>query len=197
MWTSLCLCREQVAMPTRTRVLVLLHRVERYRTTNTGRIATLALANSELRDWNLLEVPNDAEGLEGPGVWLLYPGEDSQELSPDTPVRTLVVPDATWKRTRRMVNRSPELARLPRLRLPAGEPSAFLLRTNRHPGSVCTLEAVARALGVLEGPAVKAHLEGALDEFTRRVLSTRPPLPEAAWYRPAGPEAPCQEPPQP
>lgn len=175
MWTSLCLCRELVALPTRTRVLVLLHRVERYRTTNTGRIATLALGNSQLRDWNLLDVPNDPEGLEGPGVYLLYPGEESRELTPETPVRTLVVPDATWKRTRRMVNRSEELARLPRLRLPAGEPSAFRLRTNRHPGSVCTLEAVARALATLEGPEVERHLALALDKMTRRVLSTRPP----------------------
>lgn len=177
MRTELCLCRELVAVPTRTRILVLLHRVERYRTTNTGRIATLALANSELREWNLLDAPNDPSGLVGEGVWLLYPGEDSRVLDADLPVRTLVVPDATWRRTRRMVNRSPELAALPRLRLPAGDPSSFRLRTNRNPDSVCTLEALARALGLLEGPSVQAHLEAALDAVTERVLSTRPPSP--------------------
>lgn len=158
-------------------MVVLLHRVERYRTTNTGRIATLALAGSELRMWNLLDAPNDPEGLQGPGVHLLYPGEGARELKADLEVRTLVVPDATWRRTRRMVNRSGELAGLPRVCLPAGEPSAFRLRTNRNPQSVCTLEALARALGILEGPEIREHLEAALDLFTLRVLSTRPPNP--------------------
>ena len=176
MRTELCLCRDLVAMPTRTRVLVLLHRVERYRTTNTGRIATLALSNSELREWNLLDAPNDPSGLEGEGVYLLYPCDESRILTEDLPVRTLVLPDATWRRTRRMVHRSPELAALPRLCLPAGSPSTFQLRTNRNPHSVCTLEALARALGILEGPAVQRHLEQALEAVTQRVLSTRPPV---------------------
>ncbi len=178
MRTELCLCRDLAAMATRTHVLVLLHRVERYRTTNTGRIATLALANSELREWNLLDTPNDPSGLAGEGVYLLYPGEQAGILAEDTPVRTLVVPDATWRRTRRMVHRSPELAALPRLGLPPGPPSTFRLRTNRNPASVCTLEALARALGVLEGPAVQGHLEQALEAVTARVLSTRPPIAE-------------------
>lgn len=176
MHTGLCLCQVLEAVPTRTRVLVLLHRVERYRTTNTGRIATLALAGSELREWNLLDAPNDPTGLSGPGVYLLYPGETAQVLEPGLEVRTLVVPDATWRRTRRMVNRSPELAGLPRLCLPPGAPSAFRLRTNRNPHSVCTLEALARALGILEGPEVERHLEEALEAVTSRVLSTRPPM---------------------
>ncbi len=175
MRTELCLCRDLAPMATRTRVLVLLHRVERYRTTNTGRIATLALADSELREWNLLGTPNDPSGLTGEGVYLLYPGEQAGVLTQGTPVRTLVLPDATWRRTRRMVHRSPELAALPRLALPPGPPSAFQLRTNRNPQSVCTLEALARALGILEGPAVQRHLEEALEAVTTRVLSTRPP----------------------
>lgn len=171
---GLCMCAVLRSWPVRTRVLVLLHRVERYRTTNTGRIATLALAGSELREWNLLDAVNDLRGLQGPGVYLLYPGDGAQVLEPHLDVRTLVVPDATWRRTRRMVNRSGDLARLPRVCLPAGAPSTFRLRTNRNPQSVCTLEALARALGLLEGPEVEAHLEQALELFTRRVLSTRP-----------------------
>lgn len=176
MRTELCLCRDLDPLPTRTRVLVLLHRIERYKTTNTGRIATLALADSELREWDLLDAPNVAEGLSDPGACLLYPSASARELDPANPPSLLVVPDATWHVTRSMVRKSPELSAMPRVRLPEGGPSVFRLRENRHPGAVCTLEAVARALGVLEGPEVEAHLMDALEEMTRRVESTRPPM---------------------
>lgn len=164
-----------------TRVIILMHWSEQFRTSNTGRLASLALQGAELRIFDAAGVPDDASGLDDPereGV-LLFPGEEAVELTPAwaasraRPV-TLLVPDGTWRRARRMVRRNPLLQGIPRVTLPPGGPSEYQLRTNRREGAVCTLEAVARALGILEGPQVQARLEEVLREMNHRVLSTRP-----------------------
>jgi len=44
------------------------------------------------------------------------------------------------------------------------------LRRAARPGQLCTLEAIARALGVLEGPEVQRQLEGLLRIMVERTL---------------------------
>ena len=64
--------------------------------------------------------------------------------------------------------------------LPDGPPSSYRLRAIGLPGRLSTLEAIARALGVLEGPAPEAALERALRLVVERTLWTRGCLPREA-----------------
>ncbi len=89
-----------------------------------------------------------------------------------------MVADGTWRQTTRMVRRDPTLSRLPRIRLPEGPPSRYRLRTHPDPARVSTLEAIARALGVLEGADVQRRLEALFDIMVERTLWTRGELPE-------------------
>ena len=93
------------------------------------------------------------------GAWLLFP-EGPETSSPIAePPRALVVLDATWSQARRMFRKLDALRGLPILRLPEAPMPVQRLRESPAPGKVSTIEAIARALRVLEGEASAAPLE--------------------------------------
>lgn len=69
----------------------------------------------------------------------------------------LVVIDATWRKSLRMLLEHPALAALPRLALHAPAPTRYrAIRAARRADQVSTLEATVQALARLEGPAFDA-----------------------------------------
>jgi DTW domain-containing protein YfiP len=132
--------------------------VEIGKKSNTGRLAMLALANSRLLTYGAPAGTLDLDLLSEPGTWLLFP--DGPPAPPDAPApRQLVVLDANWSQARRMTQRLPALRTLPRLVLPPPEPGMLRLREPSHPAGMSTLDAMARAVALLEGPEVAAPLE--------------------------------------
>jgi DTW domain-containing protein YfiP len=84
----------------------------------------------------------------------------------------LVVPDGTWAQATRIHARLGALAgAFPCVSLP-GSGAAKRLRTARSPHQMATLEAVALALGILEGPEVQAALLRVYRIMTERTLWT-------------------------
>ena len=151
-----CLCAAVPTVPTRTRVVIVRHHLERWRSSNSGRLAHFALPNSVIVDHGGTEGPAALPDLEG--AWLLYPeGEPTHEVT--TPPRQLVVLDATWSQARRMFRKLGALRGLPILRLPEAPMPDARLRESPAPGRVSTIEAIARALRLLEGDAVATPLE--------------------------------------
>ncbi|MCC6998050.1 MAG: DTW domain-containing protein, partial [Deltaproteobacteria bacterium] len=57
--------------------------------------------------------------------------------------------------------------------LPLGAPSAYRLRREPKVGGLATFEAIARALGILESPAVEATLTALLERMVTATLRTR------------------------
>jgi DTW domain-containing protein YfiP len=86
---------------------------------------------------------------------------------------TLVVPDGTWRQAQRARRRVPGLAELPCAALPPALPSAYRLRTAPHPGRLATIEAIAEALGILEGPAPRAALLAIFQVMVERMLRAK------------------------
>ncbi len=103
---------------------------------------------------------------------LLYPDVPAAPAPPDPgrsglPLR-LVVIDATWRKSLRMLLEHPALAALPRLSLDAPAPTRYrAIRAARRPDQVSTLEATVQALVMLEGPAFDG--ESLLEAFGRFV----------------------------
>jgi DTW domain-containing protein YfiP len=86
----------------------------------------------------------------------------------------LVVPDGSWRQARKAVGREPGLQGLRRVKLPAGgPPSEYRLRVEPNEHSVCTFEAIARALGVLEGRETQDQLEALFRVSVGRTLWSR------------------------
>lgn len=154
----ICLCGDVSAIATRTRVVILRHHLERWRTSNTGRLAHFALPNSELVDH---PPAVDAPPLVlPPGAQLVFPAGPPTLTAPVPPPGALVFLDASWSQARRMFRKLPALRGLPLLHLPLDEVApAARLRASPAPGAVSTIEAIARALRLVEGEAPAAALE--------------------------------------
>lgn len=174
----LCVCGLLAPVALATRVVLLRHRKEVHKPTNTGRLAALCLSNAELRTFGGRGERLDDRGFDDPArrVLLLYPTPDARELALDPrdprPV-TLIVPDADWRRAQKLAQREPALARVTPVRLSDGPPSAFRLRKHTDARYLSTLEGIARALGVLEGEDVRAELERVFRVFVDRALYQR------------------------
>ncbi len=164
----------------RTRVVVLMHSKERVRMSNSARLAALFLDRGEVRIRGEKGRPLDPDGVCSPDRHnvVLFPSADAEVLDTgwsapeDLPVN-LIVPDGNWGQVRRLVRREPVLAGLPHLRLPVGPPSRFRLRTQPRPDGLATFEAIARALGCLEGVTVQSPLDYVFDVMVERTLWTR------------------------
>ncbi|HEY4240207.1 MAG TPA: tRNA-uridine aminocarboxypropyltransferase [Kofleriaceae bacterium] len=155
-----CVCAAVPNVPTRTRILIVRHAGERMRSSNSGRLAHLALPNSEIVEYGALGVPQEALSFgDLQGAMLLYPLGEPALSAPQPPPRTLVILDATWSQARRMFRKLAVLRGLPTLRLPDEPMPAARLRESPGPGRVSTIEAIARALRLLEGDGAALPLE--------------------------------------
>jgi DTW domain-containing protein YfiP len=109
---------------------------------------------------------------------LLYPGDEvpileRSFLDQDTRPVTLVVPDGNWRQAAKMGRRLPGLEHAEMARLPEGPGTRWGIRRELHPEGLSTFEAIARALGIIESPAVQSGLEDLFRLMVERTLSTR------------------------
>lgn len=182
-------------------VLILQHPQERPRVKNTGLLLHLSLARSELvlgEQWPeqmLAEILGELEG-----NLLLYPETDamksdvvesnvvesnvgetratesplSEPIGAPEPKR-LIVLDATWRKSRKMLYLNPLLERLPRLALSNTPESRYRIRRAQRAEQLSTLEASCYALARLEQGRVDYDpLLCAFDGFNDEQLGFRP-----------------------
>jgi len=170
-----CLCAELPRLRVRTRLVVVMHRREPWKSSNTARLALAMIADAERVIVGARDRPSDAAQLQPRRRLLLYPFEGAEELCPAHAgsADVLIVPDGTWSQARRLARRIAATAGVTVVRLPAGPPSRYRLRRNARPGTVSTFEAIARGLALLEGPAVQEAMLPWLEEFVRRTLLLR------------------------
>lgn len=155
-----CLCAEIPQLHTRTEIVILRHVGERWRSSNTGRIAALALAGSRLVDHGERDVAIDEAALGiGPGTWLVFPEGPPRRTAPEPAPERLIFLDATWQQAKRMRQRLAPLRGLPILSLAVDEVPVERLRASPGGGRVSTIEAIARALRLVEGEEAAAALE--------------------------------------
>jgi DTW domain-containing protein len=157
-----CICRFVTSTATACEVLILQHPLEAHHAKNSARLLHLSLPGSrlvvgEVFDDDALQalMPDDKTTV------LLYPPTafeghaapaplDAAQLADPSQVR-LVVLDATWRKSRKMLHQSPALQRLPRLALDEVPDSRYAIRKAHAPGQLSTLEATCAALAQLEG----------------------------------------------
>jgi DTW domain-containing protein YfiP len=168
-----CLCGEiGEARSSRPPILIVRHHWEAWKSTGTARLAALALSNARILDM-AAENPEPVRAELGrlDGAWLLYPGREAEARLTDPP-QTLVVLDGTWRQTRKMLRRLPELSRLPRLALESAPPRPRLRAPPRE-AARSTLESIADALGRLDSPELAEHLLNLHQRFVEQTLRAR------------------------
>ncbi|MFO0568098.1 MAG: tRNA-uridine aminocarboxypropyltransferase [Polyangiaceae bacterium] len=169
----LCMCAELPSLSLRTQIVLVMHKNEVGRSSNTGRLALKCVrsARAVIRGMERAE-PNGSERR-----LLLFPSPEARPLSAadgasDDPV-TLVVPDGSWTQARRATRREPWCRGAELVKLDAPAPGHYGLRRSPRPEALCTLEAIARALGILEGAAVEHALLDVLARFVVRARHLR------------------------
>lgn len=171
------MCALVPKLHTKTRLVLVIHRAEDRKTTNTGRLAAACLVNSEIVVRG--HATDHEPALPAPAgsrVLLLYPAPDAVPLTELAPVNepvTLVVPDGNWRQASKVRKRVPGLAAVTCVTLPPGEPSIYRLRAEAHAHGLATLEAIARAFGILEGEHVRRAIEVPFRAMVERTLWTR------------------------
>lgn len=161
----------------RTKLCVVVHYRESLKTTNTGTVAARLVAGSSVVVHSQGYAPAAEPDFTGRRPLLLFPSEDAALLTPehaDGPPVTLVVPDGSWSQARRMHRRVAWMSKLPHVMLPPSDKrTAYHLRRSEREGGLATMEAIARALGILEGAAVEQILERVFDLLVQRTLAAR------------------------
>jgi DTW domain-containing protein YfiP len=177
MHDTLCICALIPRLETRTRLVLMIHRIEDRKTTNTGRLAAECLANSEVNVRGFVGQPTERfECAPDSQPILLFPHEEAVPITrfaDSTRPITLVVPDGTWRQASKVRNRVPGLADVPCVSLPPDARTAYRLRHESHHDGLATLEAIARAFGLLEGSHIRIALERILRIMVERTLWSR------------------------
>jgi DTW domain-containing protein YfiP len=180
---SLCVCALVPRLETRTRLVLFIHRFEYRKPTNTGLLAASCVAGSQVhvRGGESDETVPFVRP-EGSRALVLFPYEDAtplDRLEPSEAPVTLVVPDGSWRQAWKMYKRVPGLEGLPCVSLPDGPRSTYRLRSESHAAGLSTLEAIARALGILEGPEVQSAIERVFLAMVERTLWARGIIPRS------------------
>lgn len=156
-------------------MILVVHAIEWNKPSNTGHLARLAFRNADIRlHGRPHRIVSDA-GVDPRSALVLFPRAGAAALAPELiaglprPI-TLLVPDGNWNQTRHMMARVPMLRQARAVRLEGGPTLGVrILRRNRQAERRSTFEAIAQALGMLEGEEVGLRML----EFFQRVLESK------------------------
>lgn len=143
-----------------TKVLIIQHPLEAKHPFNTGRMAHLCLSNSELIIKETLSAAKLASILNTPSA-LLYPSlpwlPSTPQIKPPTKasadnsiIEQLIVIDATWNKSKKILHLHPDLQDLPRLHLKGNLISNYQIRKTTVANGLSTLESIVMALNTIE-----------------------------------------------
>lgn len=169
------MCSAIPRVETRTEFLIVQHVTELRLTSNTGRIAALALPKARIHSYGGGD-PFDASVLLSEPAALLYSASTSvpQRATVEAPAVTkLVVLDGSFRQARRMYKRIEALRELPELALPPPRVAPLRLRQPPHEAGMSTLEAIAHAVALLEGSEAAAPLHALQADFVQRMDALR------------------------
>lgn len=160
-----CICESIPTLTLATKITLIIHAKELKRTTNTGRLALKALTNSEMRvrgkDRETLVLSDLLSS--NYRTLLFYPSDNAVELDQkfvsesSLPIQ-LIVPDGNWRQASKVHYRHPELQDIPRVMISTPNMAGLHMRAETTEAGMATLEAIAHALGIIEGKEVKEVL---------------------------------------
>ncbi len=184
---SACICHWITPTPNAVQVLVLQHPLEVAQAKGSARLLCLSVQQCCTVEAEVFEEATLQALLTEAGKQpvLLYPDAPLQNQS--TPLALsanlqpaeirLVVIDATWRKSRKMLHLNPLLNRLPRMALQGQPTSRYHIRKAHQAHQLSTLEATCAALAQLQGSTTTfAPLLAAFDGFVAQQAGYREPV---------------------
>lgn len=167
---NLCVCSTLPVLSTRTRIVLLSHRIELAKPTNTAKLVARMLGGqAQLIQSHIPWQP------EAPAeTFVLFPTDDAIPIEQIQPrIRTLIIPDGTWVQARRIARRHLACQNLTKVQLTAAPASQYTLRRSHLTNGLCTLEAAAEALRILEGESSTEPMLTAFKTWVERAQLVR------------------------
>lgn len=168
-----CLCPYILATANRIPLVILQHPSEQKHPKNTAGLLCRSLQHCRIITGEVFS----HECLAGilPDAALLYPAGSTEQIGAAPPPSRLIVLDATWRKSRKMLYLNQALAALPRVSLVPAIPSRYQVRSASQAHQLSTLEASCYALQQLENePKRYLPLLGAFDQYMTHLASFDP-----------------------
>lgn len=148
-----CVCEGLPSVPNRTGIYIVQHMRERGHAVGTARIAMLGLERAFQETVFPVNGLFQSAQVFLPGTALLYPGPGARHLEtvPESGrPSNLAVIDGTWQQASKIYRDSPNLRTLPCVTFRDVKPSNYRIRLGPNEAANATIEAVCRALQILE-----------------------------------------------
>ena len=173
-----CFCDRIYQKETATNVSIVMHHRERFLTSNTAHLTQRLLSNCDLHLRGHREIPFTYQSQREFTQLYLFPHEDASELTRDYiaqikgPIQ-LVVPDGSWRQAKKFHRREESLKGITCVKLAGNFKTEYSLRSQISTEGLCTIEAIAHALKVIEGEEVFNHLMEGFRVMNERVYISR------------------------
>jgi len=195
-----CICNWQPQLESRSEFVLLFHRIEVFKPTNTGRLIADAFpAQSHAFCWSRTEPERALLNLlhdEARQCFIVFPAdtpeakEKSREVFSKLPdnqkIKTFILLDATWKQSGRMFHLSRWLENVPCVALPEGALRGYAVRKSHQDNYLSTAEAAALCLQLAGEEKNSQVLLDYFQLFNEHYLATRgcyPPVIGAVHQR--------------
>lgn len=175
-----CFCDRVESFPSITKVSLLVHVRELSLASNTAHLVNRVLPHSEILVRGRMNEPLQLDQLIDPSRRQLYlfPDESAEVLDHNFVKKypgpyQLIVPDGSWRQAKKFKKREAALAHIPSVKLISDRPSEYVLRKEPNDFSMCTFEAVARALGILESASLQGQMESIFRIMVDTIMKSR------------------------
>lgn len=188
-----CICEWKITLDSSCEFVLLMHRNEVFKPTNTGRlIADIFPTKTHVFCWNrtqpdenLVEILRDRQRR----CLIVFPAEAAEsgtsshgivdEVPEDKKINTFILLDGTWKQSGRMFHLSRWLDDIPCVALPDLSSRGYAVRKSHQENYVSTAEAAALCLTMVGDVLASSVLTNYFQLFNQHYLATR------GCYKPA------------
>ena len=173
-----CFCDKIEKLDTESHVSIIMHHRERFLTSNTAILTQRLLTDCDISLRGHLSKPFNFKLLNKRTPLYLFPHDDAIELTKDfvtsikAPIQ-LIVPDGSWRQAKKFYRRTKELDGIQCVKITPPQKSLYSLRSQSNDQGLCTIEAIAYALGKIENKKVEDHLLQGLKVMNERVDISR------------------------
>ncbi|MCQ3828516.1 tRNA-uridine aminocarboxypropyltransferase [Microbulbifer elongatus] len=192
-----CMCAWRPRAESAVDFVLLMHRKELFKPTNTGRLIVDAFAGTPVFLWNRLEAPGElADILQDPArnCFIVFPADGTEngsrpvvrEIPRSKKKTTLILLDGTWKQCSRMIGLSRWLDPVPCLSLPESLVRSYAVRDSGRDHRFSTAEAAISCLLLMQQERAASALQNYFRVFNQHYLATR------GCYQPARGECHAQ-----
>ena len=181
--TLACICKFAPSIATNVNFWLLVHELEFFKPTNTGKLIAESIENTYSFTWRRKEDPeNLIKMIESNkyNPYVIFP-DDNDEYNPRVQEYkeikgkdpAFIIIDGTWSQARKIFRKSVYLEKIPMLSLNTNRESEYILRSPSEKNHICTVEVAIELLKITGDSKASQELENYFKLFLKYYLAGR------------------------